>query len=417
MSLRSVALAVADLLIGNQRWPLSPPNLTAGADYDPHDQFNTDLAALVGPLDVALIDFSGARPLIAMSSQPDHTTLIASLAKLAILYAAFQVRQDVRDVLRKNAGIRSATALKAKLREFWAGTSSPHRLKEIARRPDVGRIEYILDLSELSQPQPNPDRIDFLGIAYCGLDQLQTDFSVDANTLGAMRKLDGFPHSLNSAGNWRNMGRLTFAERLWMTIAWSDNVAASTCIWDIGLPYIQALMYESGLFDGSHGLYLTRNFIPSPPEGHGTRFGSTHGHFPPTTGTSQRGSVQTLAALMKTLVTNLLISETASMDMKRFLRPVKYTLAEGHPITFNHIGNTRVTDALGNIVPQEALIKGGAFDPEAIVCDWEYLELGGSAKVGVIVLNAVQPTRDEAENALGTFVQAAEQKFPTLFGQ
>ena len=66
MSLRSVALAVADLLIGNQRWPLSPPNLTAGADYDPHDQFNTDLAALVGPLDVALIDFSGARPLIAM---------------------------------------------------------------------------------------------------------------------------------------------------------------------------------------------------------------------------------------------------------------------------------------------------------------------------------------------------------------
>jgi len=431
MSVHDLAFELARLLmsdVGAPKWPQRPPKL----DFAVDDQITGQLEATINQdarfaeLDVAIIDFSGSSPRVGMSSRPDNSSFIASMAKLGIIYAAFQLREDVRNVVRENIKQSSdgngtfqqltdadrLNKLKLDLQTFWKSNSN-HLMRDeidaatgkktgkaVAERADIGRLEYIFTLNTLQDSPPDPNKIDFIGIEQCGLDKL--DVIPSAAVQEVISRLDSFPHGKNSPENWRNVAELDFAARLWMGLAWSDNVAASTCVWDIGLPYIQALLLDSSLFDGSNGLYLVRNYIPSPPAG--TRFGNTPTYFPPNTvGPVQRGTVRALTALMIAIERGELISDAASADMQRLLRPVRFATSG-----LANAGDTRVPNALGRGPadpverhPTDALIKGGVNREEvknrqtnrvtalSIACDWEYLKFGNQPRLqsmGIIIL-------------------------------
>jgi hypothetical protein len=68
---------------------------------------------------------------------------------------------------------------------------------------------------------------------------------------------------------WDHWSDLSFSERLWLAGNRSDNVAATSCVCEIGLPYIKAVQRAYGLVDndpkkGMH-LFATRGYCVDPP--------------------------------------------------------------------------------------------------------------------------------------------------------
>jgi hypothetical protein len=433
---RATAIKIADALVGTS-WPQSAPRL----DFVPDDTLSKDLQKVVklsedfATFDVAAIDFSGSRPLVGLAAgalapkPPKHlaTTFIASMAKLAVLYAAFQMRQDLQTVIKKDkdatkdgkgsywqlgAGARVAK-LKTDLQAYWVQNSKhlgqpenrakPHGAK-IGERSDIGRLERMFDLSELGNGPPDPNKIDFVGMRRCGLSR---GFAFTSVTQALMHNLDDLRQHEDEHATAVKIWKLDFAERLWMMTAWSSNVAASACICDVGFAYIQALMHDSGLFtDGGEGLYLTVTFRPTPRE-LVNDLGRPVSRFP-APGSQQRGNVKSLVALMIALQQNVLISASASEAMKQLLRPVPYAALDRPLATPGDIrlleGMDRGPDESASRHPSDAFTKGGSNGerhvpkstqgsapkkPVAIgtACDWDYIEIG-SHKVGLIVLNS-----------------------------
>ena len=125
---------------------------------------------------------------------------------------------------------------------------------------------------------------------------------------------------------------LNFAERLWMTLRWSDNLAATEAAISIGrsvapgtanaitLAYIQAVLKESGLGNISQGFWLNYAWqVPSPP-------------FPPmdlwdNSSKQQISDAQSLARLLMAAVTGNLFSSDRSftdelLGLMRHLDPI-----------------------------------------------------------------------------------------------
>jgi hypothetical protein len=370
------------------------------------------------------------------------------MAKLAVLYAAFQMRQDLRAVVDKDRrttadkkgsywqlGVDDRLAkLKSDLGAYWVQNSRHLGLPEKASQPkgakigersDIGRIERMFDLGELGKAAPDPAKIDFVGIARCGLGR---GFIFTSDTQSLMHELDDLRQSEDDDAAALQIWERDFAERLWMMAAWSSNVAASACICDIGLAYIQALMRDSGLFtNAGEGLYLTATFKPTPSD-LVNDLGRPLSRFP-SPGPFQRGNVRSLTALMIALQQGVLISSDASDTMKRLLRPVPYAALDRPLATPGDIrllvGLDRGPDDPRDRHPSDAFTKGGSNGerhtpsskpgdppkkPLAIgtACDWEYLEVG-DRKVGLVVLNSsiVKPIPPGSPGKVLTDAQAS----------
>src|SRR5690348_3408063 len=247
---RDQAVRLADLLVGTT-WPQAAPKFDFATDAG----LSEDLQNIIksskdfATLDVAAIDFSGARPRVGLASgarAPKHpaTTFIASMAKLAVLYAAFQTRQDLRAVVDKDRrttadkkgsywqlGVDDRLAkLKSDLGAYWVQNSRHLGLPEKASQPkgakigersDIGRIERMFDLGELGKAAPDPAKIDFVGIARCGLGR---GFIFTSDTQSLMHELDDLRQSEDDDATALQIWQRAFAERLWMMAAWSSNV-------------------------------------------------------------------------------------------------------------------------------------------------------------------------------------------------
>jgi hypothetical protein len=365
---------------------------------------------------LALVRFDQNPPAVALW-KPDDPVLIASMGKLAILYAAFQLLEDVRTIARTFPTTTAASEVNAELRNAWAAAGAA-RLATIANSPHIARLEHIFDFRPLEGVPRRPGDIHFLGMRRCGISDIRQDFPVDSETVNLARRLEGLPHGLNSASNVRTIAGLSFAERLWMTTVWSDNIAASSCIWDVGLGYIQALMYDSGLFsDDRSGLWLSRTFNESMPQNHGTRLGVSPSLFsPPVTLKKQNGTARALAALLVAIETDALISPEAVADMKRLLRPLDRITVEGvSPDPHFGIAGPIETVFSPAVFRHDVLSKAGLYTqkrddaegvlPFATFCDWSSLDLEtstGRSKLGVIILGATSALEDGTarENAV-----------------
>ena len=81
----------------------------------------------------------------------------------------------------------------------------------------------------------------------------------------------------NKELSWATWSGLTFSERLWLAGCMSDNVAATACVSEIGVPYVKAVMRSYGLFDPAKGMNLLPSYgydtiprtstagVPAPP--------------------------------------------------------------------------------------------------------------------------------------------------------
>jgi hypothetical protein len=59
---------------------------------------------------------------------------------------------------------------------------------------------------------------------------------------------------------WDNWSDVKFSERLWLAGAKSDDVAATACQSQIGVPFVKSVMRSYGLYDPARGMHLYPSF-------------------------------------------------------------------------------------------------------------------------------------------------------------
>lgn len=286
MTTRDVAIEVADWLVGKGKWPPSPPPAGLPPGFAPLQRILRDdvlKETRFANLRVVILNFG---PVSAPYPEPtcaykDDTKRVpvGSTSKLAIFYAAFQLKADVQLALDHVAPAIAPRPpkladLRGPLAEYWRS------IPTLAELP-VPDLESIFD-----EPGPRPGGgwiVAFRGISTCGhvtswetlperkqeIDRLctahQHEYKVGALKHAADQDPDNASkRAAHRAGlrDWQaRIDALSFAERLWMTVRWSDNLAATQTAADIArsapdasgapppitLAYVQALLKESGL--------------------------------------------------------------------------------------------------------------------------------------------------------------------------
>ena len=347
-------------------WPPNPPAAIPDASMDADLQTKLlPVKAKYSNLAVGVIVFDDTSLLPAhfFGWNLDVKCALGSGSKVMILYAAFQLRDDVRKVAA--AGFSDAADLRRKLLTAWKNSKAPAlvSLAQEIRAPDQAPfLDQIFDLSD-------PSAIEFKGMANCGVGDLHEDVSTHpAKTalMVALEEAHSHEHSEppHPAERWLAILTWKFAKRLWLTTRWSDNAAAYSCATEIGLPYIHALMKASGLFTpNGPGMRLwlaayenaPANLAPQtdpdppaddpdkqtyseaatllrrclnhakyrPPEVPAAGFDKV---------TKQDGTVRTMAALLIALAQEKLINRTVGVDLRiepsdtmiSFLRSIKW---------------------------------------------------------------------------------------------
>ena len=361
---------------------------------------------------------------------PDSEAVLGSLGKIMILYAAFQLREDVRAMLRR-PGVNPAN-VRAKLQEGWANSIWP----------DLGRLA-----NEVKDPSAPPflDRIftfgpsgpDFQGMDGCGVKQfLATAADISAAPRSVLnpdvaRNLGDVHHKEHEghpSDRWSSLIdpdpklSLPFAQRLWLTTRWSDNAAATTCAVEIGLPYINALMRGAGLYTdsfGGRGMRLYEAYEDPPHRDPNfkwwfDKFGAYFAYHPAGGPSSnlQAGTARSLAALLAALVRQKLISQAVSIEMASFVRCL--TSSDFQPI------GSYVEWSLRDQLPPynnygDLWSKLGIDDPYEV--DWAYLQYSSVAssspenRLGLVILNYTGPDLGDPANKNAEFHQCVRDLF------
>jgi hypothetical protein len=182
-------------------------------------------------LSIGVVDFTADRmdPKIWLH-QEDESWRMCSAGKLAILLAAAQLREDVRAVRALNIVTTAADFddLFA-LPKLWK-QSKDSKLHELGKKANAPRLSTMFDFSGAV-----PDYI------------------------GASTPLD--KQKISDIGDvelgWPGVPALTMWERLNLTGTQSDNVAATTCVSEIGVDYMKAVQRAYGLFAPKKGKGMT----------------------------------------------------------------------------------------------------------------------------------------------------------------
>ena len=341
-------------------WPRNPPRILSFIDAaEPAGAPPHSLAAIVA--DVAM---RYATPIcfgiVNLDQPPDPNTLtyqiagwgmdkqstIGSCAKIWAMYAAFQLRDDVRSLILGTPGIDRST-LAAKLKASWRSSPIPE-LRNLARNGRMPRLDQIFDLSALpadaaaarASPAIDPTDVDIDGIADYGLADLFDTASTGAGLASQLATFHQHEYSnlrAHKVEMWEQLAIMPFGRRLWLTTAWSDNAAATTCILDIGLDYIGALLSAAHLYDTTSNAgprlaetYATPNkLLDAGTWRRGTSKFTRISQFRydargKSNNPHQAATVRTLLCFATALDQRLLISAADSEQMLSLMRPLKW---------------------------------------------------------------------------------------------
>jgi hypothetical protein len=183
-----------------------------------------------------IIDFTGNKtsPNIRLVNGGEPFR-IGSTAKIAMMLAAVQLRTDVRNILGLSPQIITTPAEFDALyanKALWKKGKAPASNKgdRIAAVPP--QISKIFDFTKT--------KVDFAG--------------PDPDTQHLPANHDKAPDKLGGSElAWDRDPPLSFSERFWLTGLISDNVAATTCISEIGVPYMKAVQRAYGLAEHPDG--------------------------------------------------------------------------------------------------------------------------------------------------------------------
>ncbi|HKE93516.1 MAG TPA: hypothetical protein VKB34_04355 [Povalibacter sp.] len=221
---------VADelFLLRNPRPPKLPkPVSTTGA---------LSLAAQLDPigqdprfkdLSIGVVDFTADRmnPGVWLHRE-DLPWRIASTSKINVLLAATQLREDVRKV--KALGL----------------VSTPEEFDQLFALPALWQLSNDSDIRKIAGNAPRISTIFDVSLA------VPDFFGAPAIDRA---KLFGISGQGNHHLDWAHAPDLTFWERMWLTGAESDNVAATSCVSEIGIDYLKSVQKACGLFAPVHG--------------------------------------------------------------------------------------------------------------------------------------------------------------------
>lgn len=326
---------------------------------------------------IAVIDFtrSATSPDVWLHNE-NASYRIGSAGKIAMMLAAVQLRLDVRKIL--DLKIISAPAEFDALvanRKLWAKAKAPvAELLPIAGNPPL--ISQIFDFTKTP--------VDFAGPDPDG----QT---TEPKQKAIMDKLAGGHLA------WASWSALKFSERYWLSGCQSDNIAAATCVSQIGVPYIKAVQRAYGLADTVRGMHLlsTSSYdkIPAsatppavaPPRGITgpeplpvlDEWKDSRGGF-----TDKRsvvpGSAAALAAYMIGMVTESLVNDGSLAFGHVGCTTLRNNLADGGTHAIESFLVTGVQGVAGTVINKQVnkigILKKTDGAKAQIVCEFVYLE-------------------------------------------
>jgi hypothetical protein len=368
---------------------------------------------------------------------------IGSAAKLAILVAAFQLRTDVRKLLTARPTIPSAGVR----HELFTELSKPGGPFVGLPESSMPFVDTIFDPASFG----DPSKIDFQGMVsggapVCGINTLKEDLpNAKFDVLKLLQTIDDMPDPEDRIEKWQHVVPLPFAHRLWMTIRWSDQVAATTCLKDLGFDYINAVMRRSGLQDSSgKGLRIYETFgnLPDNSSGIDARYSpKTWRNENPLHGATARSLAALLVAIMRPDLVKPEDFSASASAIKSFLRTLWYTRYRGlpnwvdapdilgggshhtvfHPGTRSYIHEILAPHpsaaslfgsdaAFDDVLSKLGLLKLGS---SRMQCDVAYIEgraySGKTVRAGVIVLNYWGSEPNPATSTATRFEQCVEQ--------
>lgn len=169
-----------------------------------------------------------AQPIFA-GVNAQNLVSVGSIAKLSLLYAAFQLRADV-GVIATSDGV--------------ADSADPAK-----------RVTSLVDAVQTAFKQAKDPELNAIGSSLANMPRLARIFDLEPFLKTPAKKRDAqLLDFTNGFATVPNPGPddLMFDTRLRTAISASDNAMAMSCICDVGLPYIQALLKRTG-FASLHG--------------------------------------------------------------------------------------------------------------------------------------------------------------------
>jgi hypothetical protein len=311
---------------------------------------------------------------------------MGSTGKIAVLLAAAQLREDVRQVKAVPGLVMSPAEFDNVFSTIWKNSVEDNVKKIAGKGPP--RVSTTIDVS-ISQP-------DFI------------EAGVPLNK--SLVRTDG-----HGGGGWPKMPDISFRDRLWLAGAQSDNFAANACISEIGVAYMTAVQRAYGLFieDKTKGMrmLLAGGYYGGVPQNVRVRRAASAPTYRPlfdleTRWTNdklidkagklqpsdQGGSVAALTAYMIALIQDKLVNKDGCDAIKLFL-------ADELPST-NPGSLVRGVADIKTIQIKTAHAKGGALNKETgavqpLRCDVAYIETapigGGAGKKFAIVAQGLLP--------------------------
>lgn len=389
---------------------LAPTKLVAPANSP---SLTTNLGPIVAAdkfknLGIAVVNFTAdpANPTTFLING-DRAWRVGSTGKIAILLAAMQLRDDVRQVqaLKLISTAKDYDDLFA-LPKLWSKSkfADARRLGDPANAP---RISTIFDVTKtpaefIGPDADSPQKADiFIRVQAGGSTHLKWELALDFD----------------------------FTERLWLCGALSDNVAATSLLSEIGVDYVKAVQRAYGLYDDAHkrGLLLAgpyanmkdntpvNNDVPAPtfrPLQHIEYSNVSDGMFNPAThafddhrsfeGGTAAALIAYAIALMKDELVDPDHEDTRGISGCKTLRTNLSTGDSSHGETRCVLAEAIV--AAGGTVAKQiskiGLLGKPDGEPGPLDCEFSYVEVTGGPKFAMVVTGTNVPTTQDLGKAV-----------------
>ena len=310
-----------------------------------------------------------------------------SIAKLLIMYAAYQLRHDLTEVAAQSQSTTQDDLFK-ELKDRWAGAPESVVKKILLKDPDP----------KFAKAAP-PALKNIFDIKH-GAGGWMIDFKRSSKTPVDLERIDDKTQELTSE-SLAIMDGLDFLDRMRLMVGWSSDLAAATCVRDVGYPYMTALTSQSGLCDpATGGLWLGGDYEKGAVAGPWTPS--------PVRKIVPAGTARALATFMALLVQGRLVDATASTDMRDLMEFPKTAavLHEAFPgkvvfsRSFFHEGLREGTN-MKALFRKIGMIKGATQNEAAIIEVDEALP----RRYVLVALNAKLAAGEEQKTLLGDVAQ------------
>jgi V8-like Glu-specific endopeptidase len=310
-------------------------------------------------------------------------TFPASMAKLIPMLAAFQLRSDLKAIQSALGGVPAADVF-AEARKQWVATQSPPPgAPTVAVSGDLGRQGDLATwkgkpiVLPANSSLPNLETIFGTGAGFpfksipLGFPGLPA-CSAECDEFVILERVERFGN-----GGDRKHG---FVQRQKLMIGFSNNSAATSCIADIGFPYIASVLIQTGLWDPARGggLWL------------GAGYGGLSWRASPLGGATMSATAGALAALLTLIARDLAVDATSSAAMRALFKkdayPGGYTRSGfkgGLDAELERLGRSRTT-----VYSKLGLLAGPEYDCAIIERD----EGGKHLKYVAVAMNIPSTT-------------------------